>query len=92
MKTLFALATILTSTVCANAGTYVIYDEPVYYAPPARVYYAPPPAYYRPPVTFRRPPTYSYAPVYCAPPAYYGAPAIGFSFGGGWSRVNVVIR
>lgn len=92
MKTLLALATIFVGTLAANAGTYVIYDDgPVYYAPPVRVYPAPTP----PPFVYRRTPVYTYAPSYYAAPYYrapYYSPAIGFSVGGGWSRVNVIIR
>ena len=85
MKRLFALATILISlTASVNAHPYH-YDEPVYYAPPARVYYPPTP--YCPPV-YNRVPYYGYG-GYVQP--YFG-PEIRFGFGGGRSRVNVILR
>ena len=89
MKLLFALATILVGTVRLEAHPHHYYDEPVYYAPPARVYYPPtpyyPPAYNCAP---QRVPTYSYG-GFVQP--YFG-PEIRFGFGGGRSRVNVILR
>ena len=89
MKRLFALATILISlTASVNAHPHH-YDESVYYAPPARVYYPPtpyyPPAYNCVP---QRVPYYGYG-GYVQP--YFG-PEIRFGFGGGRSRVNVILR
>jgi len=61
----------------AVAGPRVVYQQPVYYAPPP-VYYTPPPVYYTPPpaVTYTPPVVYSPSVVYYPQPTCYYPPTV----------------